>query len=231
MFGPRSPSTITRSEEDLPIVTVERITIAPVLFAWNKDEKNSASASDSASESDSASSSDSASVSDSTSASDSASESDSASSSDSASESLGGAFGSSGTSVQDQGAERREGGKRGRRPGRKALLEKQDMKAKLERSRQSARECRARKKLRYQYLEELVADRERSVLSLRKELEKVSLTLFANTYISLTTLTGDDLPGATVSAVNLSTEDPGSIAGRGNLGFFFIFEFSLVWSG
>ncbi|XP_039748121.1 REPTOR-binding partner-like isoform X2 [Pararge aegeria] len=87
-------------------------------------------------------------------------------------ESLGGAFGSSGTSVQDQGAERREGGKRGRRPGRKALLEKQDMKAKLERSRQSARECRARKKLRYQYLEELVADRERSVLSLRKELEK-----------------------------------------------------------
>ncbi|CAH2209491.1 jg24994 [Pararge aegeria aegeria] len=31
MFGPRSPSTITRSEEDLPIVTVERITIAPVV--------------------------------------------------------------------------------------------------------------------------------------------------------------------------------------------------------
>ncbi|CAH2236565.1 jg8046 [Pararge aegeria aegeria] len=30
MFAPRSPSTITRSEEDLPIVTVERITIAPV---------------------------------------------------------------------------------------------------------------------------------------------------------------------------------------------------------
>lgn len=42
-----------------------------------------------------------------------------------------------------------------------------------ERSRQSARECRARKKLRYQYLEELVADREKAVLSLRAELEKV----------------------------------------------------------
>lgn len=43
----------------------------------------------------------------------------------------------------------------------------------LERSRQSARECRARKKLRYQYLEELVADREKAVLALRGEFEKV----------------------------------------------------------
>uniref|UniRef100_T1HVL7 BZIP domain-containing protein n=1 Tax=Rhodnius prolixus TaxID=13249 RepID=T1HVL7_RHOPR len=47
-----------------------------------------------------------------------------------------------------------------------------DIKAKLERSRQSARECRARKKLRYQYLEELVNDREKAVLALRKELDK-----------------------------------------------------------
>lgn len=42
--------------------------------------------------------------------------------------------------------DRREG-KRGRKPGRKAG-EKVDVRAKLERSRQSARECRARKKLR-----------------------------------------------------------------------------------
>ncbi|XP_072945466.1 REPTOR-binding partner isoform X2 [Epargyreus clarus] len=83
----------------------------------------------------------------------------------------GGAYGSTGASGVE-GGERRESGKRGRRPGRKAQLDKQDMKAKLERSRQSARECRARKKLRYQYLEELVADRERAVLTLRKELDK-----------------------------------------------------------
>lgn len=96
--------------------------------------------------------------------------------------------------------ERKEGGKRGRKPGRKASAEKIDMKAKLgmlcsndhyiindyylrpkhdllhlflERSRQSARECRARKKLRYQYLEELVSDREKAVILLRSELEKV----------------------------------------------------------
>ncbi|CAH2087893.1 unnamed protein product [Euphydryas editha] len=86
-------------------------------------------------------------------------------------ESLGEVYGSTGASGAE-GGERRESGKRGRRPGRKAQLDKQDMKAKLERSRQSARECRARKKLRYQYLEELVADRERSVLALRKELDK-----------------------------------------------------------
>lgn len=46
-----------------------------------------------------------------------------------------------------------------------------DMKSKLEKSRQSARECRARKKLRYQYLEELVSAREKAIFSLREELE------------------------------------------------------------
>lgn len=58
-------------------------------------------------------------------------------------------------------------GKRGRKPS------KIDQKAKLERSRQSARECRARKKLRYQYLEELVASRGKAVKVLKDELENV----------------------------------------------------------
>merc|ERR1711936_795296 len=50
--------------------------------------------------------------------------------------------------------------KRGRKPNQKSL--KSDMKTKLERSRQSARECRARKKLRYQYLDDLLLEREKA---------------------------------------------------------------------
>ncbi|XP_074656751.1 uncharacterized protein LOC141909965 [Tubulanus polymorphus] len=55
--------------------------------------------------------------------------------------------------------------RRGRKPS------KIDVKTKLERSRQSARECRARKKLRYQYVEDLVSTREKAILALRNELE------------------------------------------------------------
>ena len=60
-----------------------------------------------------------------------------------------------------------------RRRGRKPA--KFDSKLKLERSQQSARECRARKKLRYQYLEELVASREKAIIVLRKELDAVHI--------------------------------------------------------
>lgn len=44
-----------------------------------------------------------------------------------------------------------------------------------ESSRLSAKECRARKKLRYQYLEELVAACEQVVMKMRSELEKVRI--------------------------------------------------------
>ena len=57
-------------------------------------------------------------------------------------------------------------GKRGRKPGTK-----QDGVTKLERSRMSARECRVRKKLRYEYLEELVQDREKAIATLQHELD------------------------------------------------------------
>lgn len=59
--------------------------------------------------------------------------------------------------------------KRGRKPGQKSA--KSDMKSKLERSRQSARECRARKKLRYQYLDDLILEREKANMLLRQELQ------------------------------------------------------------
>merc|ERR1712025_78777 len=43
---------------------------------------------------------------------------------------------------------------------------------KLEKSRQSARECRARKKLRYQYLDDMILEREKANDALREELAK-----------------------------------------------------------
>lgn len=51
-----------------------------------------------------------------------------------------------------------------------------DSKSKLERSRQSARECRARKKLRYQYLEELVAKQESAIFTLKQEISNYTET-------------------------------------------------------
>jgi len=48
----------------------------------------------------------------------------------------------------------------------------ESMIAKLEKSRQSARECRARKKLRYQYLDDMIAEREKANIYLKEELEK-----------------------------------------------------------
>ncbi|KAH9414953.1 cAMP-responsive element-binding protein-like 2 [Dermatophagoides pteronyssinus] len=52
-------------------------------------------------------------------------------------------------------------------------MQKVDTNAKLERSRQSARECRARKKLRYQYLEDLVNKREHANIRLMKEFDQL----------------------------------------------------------
>lgn len=58
-------------------------------------------------------------------------------------------------------------GKRGRKPM------KSDSSTRLEKSRESARQCRHRKKLRYEYLEELVTDREKAIIQLKQELERI----------------------------------------------------------
>jgi len=66
--------------------------------------------------------------------------------------------------------------KRGRtRSLSKKSADKVDIKAKLERSRQSARECRARKKLRYQYLEEIISETEKAIFALRRELDTLKV--------------------------------------------------------
>ncbi|XP_071855510.1 cAMP-responsive element-binding protein-like 2 isoform X2 [Apostichopus japonicus] len=70
------------------------------------------------------------------------------------------------------GKVRKLGGRKGKRAS-KAI----DQKTKLERSRQSARECRARKKEKYQLLEEMVEGKEKDVLDLRKQLESLKKQL------------------------------------------------------
>merc|ERR1712179_64148 len=50
---------------------------------------------------------------------------------------------------------------------------KGDVRVKLERSRQSARECRARKKLRYQYVDDIIMEREKANDVLREELTRL----------------------------------------------------------
>jgi len=72
-------------------------------------------------------------------------------------------------SVANEFAMPANSGKRSRRSSSAAF------RAKVDRIRQSARECRARKKLRYQYLEELIASREKAVYALREELNMVCM--------------------------------------------------------
>ena len=69
------------------------------------------------------------------------------------------------------------GGKQSNRSGSTAF------RARLERSRQSARECRARKKIRYQYLEELIKTREKAIYALREELNTVYMWIFFGQHI------------------------------------------------
>jgi len=76
-----------------------------------------------------------------------------------------------------QSVQPRKGKKRGRKPLNV------DTAKRIELSRQNARECRARKKLRYQYVEELVVSREKAVETLRQELATVITSILQLTII------------------------------------------------
>lgn len=69
-----------------------------------------------------------------------------------------------GETLHDTMAQPHKGKKRGRKPLNIDTAER------IEHSRQNARDCRARKKLRYQYAEELVESREKAVKALQQEL-------------------------------------------------------------
>jgi len=70
---------------------------------------------------------------------------------------------------------------KGKKRGRKPL--NIDAAKRVELSRQNARECRARKKLRYQYVEELVLGREKAVEALRQELATVTCHMLSVSFV------------------------------------------------
>ena len=72
-------------------------------------------------------------------------------------------------SVRETGANVKDNKKSARK---KKLYTEMKTTTKLEKSRQNARECRARKNLRYQYLDKMIAEREKANDLLRDEMMK-----------------------------------------------------------